>query len=310
MRRIVDFGGAAPALLGLLLSSGCDAPPAMVEAEAHVEVPEPPTMASYTVAAADFDLAATMALVEREDVKSAAELEVIINAEDSPIVVDVDRDGVRDFIQVYEVGAPAQGHATFEFRAVAPPLPSVSASASASIAAEPHFVTLATAEFSLDAATQVVTIEGRYAPVVVDVQPEVTIVRRVEHTVIVGAPFFAWLWVDVRPVYVGHVHLPPGHAKKLGLGWKVHHHHHGVGPGLHMDMGHRGHAKVKHKGHGGHAKFKAKGHAPHGKVSIKAKHHAPSFKAKASFGAGGGSKRSAKGGGGGKSGGKGKGGKS
>lgn len=237
MRRKVEICGVlVPALLGLAAASGCDAPAAEMAVEARADVPEPPTMAAYTVAAADFDLEATLALVERKDVESAAELEVILNADDSPIRVDVDRDGARDFIQVHEVAPPARGRATFEFRAVA--------SASAHLEADATFVTLATADFELDPATRVVTIEGRYAPVVVDVRPEVTVVRHFEPSVVVAAPFFTWLWVGGRAEYVGHVHLPPGHAKKVGLAWTVHH-----GP-VHAHVRGHGHAHVRGHGHG------------------------------------------------------------
>lgn len=53
--------------------------------------------------------------------------------------------------------------------------------------------------------------------------------HRHDHLVVVGAPFFAWVWIDTRPVHLGHRHLPPGHAKRLGLAW-----HHG-------GRGHQGH---------------------------------------------------------------------
>src|SRR5690606_36371092 len=87
--------------------------------------------------------------------------------------------------------------------------------------------------------------------------------HRHDHLGVVGAPFIAWVWIDVRPVYVGHVHLPPGHAKKLGLHW--HHSGHSKHSGHGHGHGHHGGPSkihVKSKGHGGPSKIhvKTKGH--------------------------------------------------
>jgi len=291
----------------LLSGLGCDSEPVVAEAQVTAEVVatppelqahvvEPPVVtAGYTIERKAFDLEATLALAEREEIESAAELEVVINADDSPVVVDVDRDGARDFIQVYELPRAEENHVSFEFRAVA--------SSHGKVAADAEFVALATADFRLDPVAKVVVVEGRYTPVVVDVTHDFVVTRTISietrqevgrRHVVVGAPFVAWVWLDARPVFVGHVHLPPGHAKKLGLSWHGHghahghgHHRHGAhgkhgavvhGPSapsfgakakfsVHAGGHHGGHHKVKAHHGGGHASFKVKagGHASHGK---------------------------------------------
>lgn len=262
-----------------------------------------------TIAAKDLELAAVVELVEREDVRDAESLEALINAEDSTIDIDIDKDGKRDFISVHEVAvagdarveiaadakveaqAEADGALTvtgddgqqvrFELRAIPSSKVEVETEAVAVATAEVETVVVATVDIELHAEQREVVVEASYAPdvvVVADVEIEHTYVHRVElehrhdHLVVVGAPFLAWVWIDVRPVYVGHVHLPPGHAKKLGLHWHHpgHHGHHG------HHGGHGGPDKVDVKVHGGGGpdKVHIKAHGGHGgpnKVHVKAK---------------------------------------
>jgi hypothetical protein len=280
---------------------GCDEAK-QVDAESSASA-----QAQYTVAAKDLELEAVVALVEREDVRDAASLEALINAEDSTIDIDIDKDGKRDFISVHEVAIAGEARAalaanaeveaqadadgaltitgddgqkvSFELRAI-PSSKVVVESETVEVSVtevEVEPVVVATVDVELHAEKQQVVVVASYAPTVVvvsDVEIEHTYVHHVElehrhdHLVIVGAPFIAWVWLDVRPVYVGHVHLPPGHAKKLGLYW-YHDGHHG-----HGHHGHGGHhpAGVKVHGGGGPAKVhvKAKGGGG-GKVHVKAK---------------------------------------
>jgi hypothetical protein len=262
---------------------GCDeAKQAEVDSTASLQ-------ANTTIAAKDFELATVVELVEREDVRDAESLEALINAEDSTIHVDVDGDGTRDFIQVHEVGeaglagsakvevkaeaeadgalrvAGKDGEAVhFELRVV--PSSKVVVQVEEVEPAEVETVVVATVEVKLDEAEHRVIVEARYAPTVVvvsDVEVEHVYVHHIElehrhdHWVVVGSPFVAWVWIDARPFYYGHVHLPPGQAKKMGLYWHGGHHGGGHGNGHWKGGGHGG-------GHGGH-------HAGPGKVHVKAK---------------------------------------
>jgi hypothetical protein len=273
---------------------GCD--------EAKQTEPEGPSaslQAKTTITAESFDLATVVELVEREDVRDAESLEALINAEDSTIIVDIDGDGQRDFIQVHEVGParaivvgadadadvdpdPVDGAltvagkdgqtVTFELRVVP------SSKVEVEVEAEVTTVVVATVEVELHEVQREVVITASYAPTVVvvsDVHVEHRYVHRVElehrhdHLVVVGAPFIAWVWIGSRPIYVGHVHLPPGHAKKLGLSW----HHGGRGPHHKGGPGHHTHVKVKSGGGGPdkvHVKSKG-GPGGGGKVQVKTK---------------------------------------
>src|SRR5690606_34067913 len=166
----------------------------------------------------------------------------------------------------------------FELRAIPSSKVTVEAESAPELTAEVETVVVATVDLELHAEQREVVVEASYAPdvvVVSEVEVEHTYVHRIElehredHLVVVGAPFVAWVWVDVRPVYVGHVHLPPGHAKKLGLHW----HHPGHGHGHHKH-GHHGHGDVHvdvHGHHGGPDKVHIKTHGGPGKVHVKAK---------------------------------------
>lgn len=315
-----------PVIFALAASLGCDeAKQVEAEAEASANM-----QASYTVAAKELELAAVVELVEREDVRDAESLEALINADDSTIDVDIDKDGKRDFISVHEVTiegeakaelaadvnieaqAEADGALTitgddgqkarFELRAIPSSKVTVETEAVEVVSAEVEAdaVVVATVDIELQAEKRQVVVEASYAPTVVvvsDVEIEHTYVHHIElehrddHLVIVGAPFIAWVWIDVRPVYVGHVHLPPGHAKKLGLHWHHPGHghgHHGHGHAdVHVDVhehggpdtvhitSHGGPDKVhvtSHGGGGGKVQIKAKGgHSGGGKVQVKAK---------------------------------------
>ncbi|MFV8749355.1 hypothetical protein ACNOYE_02260 [Nannocystaceae bacterium ST9] len=250
--------------------------------------------ANTTIAAKDFELAALVALVERKDVRDAESLEALINAEDSTIQVDVDADGKRDFVQVREVGevrlastakakaeaetdgalkvAAADGEAVqFEFRAVP--------SSKLLLTVEPvevETVVLASLEVTLREADRQVVVEARYAPtviVVAETEVEHVYVHHIElehrhdHLVVVDAPFVAWVWIDARPLYVGHVHLPPGHAKQLGLYWYEPGHGHGHGHHEHKHHDHHDH----HDHHGGPDKIEIKVKSGHGGGKMKFK---------------------------------------
>ncbi len=298
---------------------GCDEAK-QVEADGTASVQANAT----TIAAKDFELAAVVELVEREDVRDAESLEALLNAEDSTIRVDVDDDGTRDFIAVHEVGkaraevdakvelaAEADGAVAvagddgekvqFELRAI--PSSKLEVETEAEVVelaaeAETTSVVVATVDIELHTEAKEVVVEAHYAPtvtVVSDVElahhytHRVALEHRHDHLVVVGAPLLAWVWIDVRPVYVGHLHLPPGHAKKLGLHWNYdgHHGHHDKTRVVIHESGHgHGHGGadkvgLKTKG-GGKAKTKAK--TGSGKVEVKVEVKA---KAKAKTGKGG-----------------------
>jgi hypothetical protein len=294
-----------PAVLVLALL-GCDeAKP--VEAT-QVEVENTASLqanSQVTIAAKDLELAAVVEVIEREDVRDAESLEALINADDSTIDVDIDKDGKRDFISVHEVEIEGQARIAadaeveaqieddgaltitgadgqkvrFELRAIPSSKVTVEADAEVLATAEVETVVVATVDVELHTEQREVVVEARYAPevvVVADVEVEHTYVHRIElehrhdHLVVVGAPFIAWVWIDVRPVYVGHVHLPPGHAKKLGLHW----HHHDHGHPRHHGHGHGGPDKVHVKVHGGgpdKVHVKVKGGGGPDKVHVKSK---------------------------------------
>lgn len=308
-----------PVMFALALALGCDEAK-QVEGEARASAATPadaPVQASYTVAAKELELSAVAELIEREDVRDAESLEALINAEDSTIDVDIDKDGKRDFISVHEVTVDGQAKAElaadveveaqveadgaltitgadgeqvrFELRAIPSSKVEVDVDAVELVSAEveAQAVVIATVDIELQVEKKQVVVVASYAPTVVvvsDVEIEHRYVHHIElehrdqHLVVVGSPFIAWVWLDVRPVYVGHVHLPPGHAKKLGLHW--HHPGHGHGHHKHHKHGHgHGHADVHHDvhvevhGHGGPDKIhiKTKGGPHGGKVHIKAK---------------------------------------
>jgi hypothetical protein len=257
------------------LALGCDKTEATeVSADAAVS-------ANYTVKAEDLDLEAVVAVVEREDVRDAESVEALLNAEDSPVQLDVDADGQRDFISVHEVAqartAPSNADAKvaagstidvevedgatarFELRVIPSSTNTVVVEQDVVVEheVEAPSVVVATLDFKVDVKAEAVIVEAAYAPAVVIVEGsaiepvyvhEIHIHEHHDHHIVVAAPFVAWVWLGARPVYVGHYHLPPGHAKRLGLHW------HGHG-------GHHGH--VKHHGHGGggntHVKVKGKG---------------------------------------------------
>lgn len=301
-----------PVIFALAASLGCDEPK---QAEQKAES-ETATQASYTLAAKELELAAVVELVEREDVRDAESLEALINADDSTIDVDIDKDGKRDFVSVHEVTVEGEARAElaadvkveaqaeedgaltitgddgqkvrFELRAIPSSKVEVEVESVEVVSAEveAEAVTVATVDIELHAEKREVVVEASYAPTVVvvsEVEIEHTYVHHIElehrhdHLVVVGAPFIAWVWIDVRPVYVGHVHLPPGHAKKLGLHW--HHPGHGHGHHKHGHHGHHGHGgpdkvHVEVHEHGGPDKVHVKVHDDHGgggKVHIKAK---------------------------------------
>ncbi|HVI02461.1 MAG TPA: hypothetical protein VM869_27325 [Enhygromyxa sp.] len=301
-----------PVIFALAASLGCDEPKQATDKTES----ETATQASYTLAAKELELAAVVELVEREDVRDAESLEALLNADDSTIDVDIDKDGKRDFVSVHEVTVEGEARAElaadvkveaqaeedgaltitgddgqkvrFELRAIPSSKVEVEVESVEVVSAEveAEAVTVATVDIELHAEKREVVVEASYAPTVVvvsEVEIEHTYVHHIElehrhdHLVVVGAPFIAWVWIDVRPVYVGHVHLPPGHAKKLGLHW--HHPGHGHGHHKHGHHGHHGHGgpdkvHVEVHEHGGPDKVHVKVHDDHGgggKVHFKAK---------------------------------------
>lgn len=283
-----------PILAAASLVTGCDKTEATdVSGNTAVE-------ARYTVKAEELDLEAVVALIEREDVRDAESVEALLNAEDSPVVLDVDEDGERDFISVHEVvearttpsnvdtkvaagstvDVEVQDGATarFELRVVpsstnkAPEVEVV-----VEHEAEAPNVVVATLDFKVDVKAEAVIVEASYAPIVVIVEGsgvervyvhEIHIHEHHDDHIVVAAPFVAWVWLGARPVYVGHHHLPPGHAKHLGLDW---HHGHGGHHGGHGNT----HVKIKSKGgpSGGHTqvKIKSKGGPGGGNTHVKVK---------------------------------------
>jgi hypothetical protein len=232
--------------------------------------------ASYTVKAEDLNLAAMVALVEREDVRDAESVEALLNAEDSPVQLDVDADGQRDFVSVHEVvearTAPSNTEAElaagatidvevedgatarFEVRVVPSSTnPATNVDVVVEQQAEAPSVVVATMDFKVDVKAEAVIVEASYGPVVVIVEGseiervyvhEIHIHEHHEDHIVVAAPFVAWVWLGARPIYVGHHHLPPGHAKQLGLVWHDDYSYHG-------SHGGHGNTQVKIKSKGG-----------------------------------------------------------
>lgn len=287
-------------LLLSILAVGCDKTEATeAKAEGAVE-------ARYTVKAENLDLEAVVAVVERSDVRDAESVEALLNAEDSPIQLDVDEDGQRDFISVREVAevrtAPSntdakveasenievevEDGATARFEILVIPSSTKKVDEVEVVVAqeaEAEAVVVATLDFKVDVKAEAVIVEAAYAPVVIiaadsEIEPvyvhEIHIHGHHDHHIVVAAPFVAWVWLGARPVYVGHYHLPPGHAKHLGLHWHGHHGHHGHG-NVHVHGGpSKTHVKVKSGGHGGgghtHVKVKSgSGGGAHVKVKSK-----------------------------------------
>jgi hypothetical protein len=280
-----------PIVLATTLTAACEKTEATdVTGSAGVE-------AQYTVKAEDIDLEAVVALVEREDVRDAESVEALLNAEDSPVQLDVDADGQRDFISVHEVAeartTPTNSEAKlaagstidvkvddgamarFEIRVI-PSSTNTAAAVDVDVVveqeAEAPSVVVATLDFKVDVKAEAVIVEAAYAPAVIivegsEIEPvfvhEIHIHEHHDSHIVVAAPFVAWVWLGARPVYVGHYHLPPGHAKHLGLHW------HG---NYHVKGGHPGHGgRVGHGGHGNtHVKIKSKG-ASGGNTQVKIK---------------------------------------
>jgi hypothetical protein len=290
------------------LATGCDKTEA-IEVDGSAAV-----AAGYTVKAEDLDLQAVVAVVEREDVRDAESVEALLNAEDSPVQLDVDADGQRDFISVHEVAeartTPTNSEAKlaagstidvevddgamarFEIRVI-PSSTNTAAAVDVDVVveqeAEAPSVVVATLDFKVDVKAEAVIVEAAYAPAVIivegsEIEPvfvhEIHIHEHHDSHIVVAAPFVAWVWLGARPVYVGHYHLPPGHAKHLGLHWHGNYHVKGGHPGHGGHVGHGGHGnthvkikgasggntqvKIKSKGGGGgggstHVKVKSKG---------------------------------------------------
>lgn len=285
------------------LATGCDKTEAVdVSGSASGE-------AQYTVKAEDLDLQAVVALVEREDVRDAESVEALLNAEESPVQLDVDADGQRDFVSVREVvevrTAPSNldakvetgsridvevdDGATARFELLVIPSSTSTVVADVDVVveqeAEAPSVVVATLDFKVDVKAEAVIVEASYAPVVVIVEGseiervyvhEIHIHEHHDDHIVIAAPFVAWVWLGARPIYVGHYHLPPGHAKHLGLEWHGDYGHHGHGG----SFGHGGHGntQVKIKSNGGHGgggntqvKIKSKGGGGGGNTQVKIK---------------------------------------
>lgn len=289
-----------------ILATGCEKTEATdVSGSAGVE-------ARYTVKAEDLDLEAVVALVERGDVRDAESVEALLNAEESPVQLDVDEDGERDFVSVHEVvevrtassnvdtevavGSPTVdvevedgAMARFELRVI-PSSTNKAADVDVDIVVEQEVeapsVVVATLEFKVDVKAEAVIVHASYAPIVVivegsEIEPvyvhEIHIHEHHDDHIVVAAPFVAWVWLGARPVYVGHHHLPPGHAKHLGLHWGSDYGHHG-GHGKHGGHGGHGNTHVKIKSKGGHGgggntqvKIKSKGGPSGGNTHVKVK---------------------------------------
>jgi hypothetical protein len=297
-----------PILAVVTLASACE------KTEATQTKAEGAFEAKYTVKAEEVDLQAVVTLIEREDVRDAESVEALLNAEDSPIQLDVDADGTRDFVSVREVEAvrSASGNvaaevegeakidvevedgATARFEVLVVPSSTLVVEKDVEVVvaqeAEAETVVVATLDFKVDVKAEAVVVEAAYAPVVVIAEGseiervyvhEIHIHEHHEGHIVVAAPFVAWVWLGARPVYVGHYHLPPGHAKHMGLHWDHGHHGHDGHHGHHghVDGPHHGdtHVKIKSKsGPGGptQVKIKSKGGGGGGgnaQVKVKAK---------------------------------------
>lgn len=267
-----------PVVAALLLTVGCDsgaegkaeadvAAGAEIKAEGDVEVQadaeggvadeaaerakavaEGTAAIEVEVKAEMLDLDASVDLIKSGKVKDARELEKRLNDPKSKLAkIDIDGDGIIDFVQVVEVKEGDDIH--FELRVV----PSTKMDAE-------YAVTVATIEMRPDKDAGKITVHATYTAVVEhhDVyvyEYAVPATWDGDVVVVVGAPFFGWVYAE-HDVYVG-VYV---HDEWIAV----------PGVMIHVDVDHGcwppGHCKrgkyKKHKFKGGH-----KGHK--GKVKIK-----------------------------------------
>ncbi|MEZ4454063.1 MAG: hypothetical protein R3B09_31705 [Nannocystaceae bacterium] len=242
---------------------------AEVDAAAGVAVavnPEVVAEGKIEIKPADFKIEAVGAAIEAGEIESAAELEVMINAEASDINhLDVDLDGTIDHIQVVEVRAPTVvAEVDAEVDAEARAAVDVEAAAVASADVSFEFRVIPSSRATIDAGVVFAStafvhhharaeLEVRTAFTAVVPQPEVHVHAFVTpfefHAgVVVGGPaLIAWAFAPARPVYVGTYDvdvegrwIPPGHLK--------HGHWKATGDGPPGHGGFKGHGKVQ--GHG------------------------------------------------------------
>lgn len=188
------------------------------------------------------DLDASVDLIKSGKVKDARELEKRLNDPKKGLAkIDIDGDGIIDFVQVVEVKEGDDIH--FELRVV----PSTKMDAE-------YAVTVATIEMKPDKEAGKITVHATYTAVVEhhDVyvyEYAVPATWDGDVVVVVGAPFFGWVYAE-HDVYVG-VYV---HDEWIAV------------PGVvFVDVHHHGKFK-KHK----FKKHKFKGHKGHkGKVKIK-----------------------------------------
>lgn len=150
------------------------------------------------VRAADLELAALADLLARGEVKSALELELLLNAPGAAAHrVDLDADGALDYLQVVEVRADGAVH--FELRAI--PSSKVDVSLAVLVA------TLATIRAEAEGAVKVVASYGAAVAGGAEVRVERVLKASFEGGAVALAEpgagaFVAWTFDPVRPAYV------------------------------------------------------------------------------------------------------------
>ncbi len=183
------------------------------------------------------DLESINFLVKKGKVKNAADLEKKINNPKEKLNnVDVDGDGKLDKIQVVEVQKPGDVK-VFELHVI----PSKTKK-------KEDEVIIAYIYFEPDVGTKKLVIKAVYAPIVIGYdtivyQYHVPIEVKGEKIVVVdSSPFYGWLFLPARPVFVGvYIYSAP------------------PPPVIIIEHGHHWHGhKHKHKG-----KWKGKGHGWH-----------------------------------------------
>jgi uncharacterized OB-fold protein len=174
------------------------------------------------------DLESINFLVKKGKVKDAAALEKKINDPKEKLnTVDVDGDGKIDKIQVVEIQKPNQAK-VFELHVI----PSKTKK-------KEDEVIIAFIHFEPDVETKKLVVKATYAPIVIGYDTIVyeyfvPIEVKGETIVVVDThPFYGWLFLPARPVFVGvYVYsAPPPPVIIIEHGWHHKHKHKGKGKG-------------------------------------------------------------------------------
>jgi len=196
--------------------------------EAGKEYPKVEASAEATIKPEALDLESINFLVKKGKVKDAAQLEKKINDPKEKLnTVDVDGDGKIDKIQVVEVQKPGDVK-VFELHVI----PSKTKN-------KEDAVVIAFIHFEPDVETKQLVVKATYAPIVIGYDTIVYdyhVPIEVKGTTIVvvdSNPFYGWLFVVSRPVYVGvHVYtVPAPPVIIIEHGWHGKHKHKYKGKG-------------------------------------------------------------------------------